>query len=68
MICRLGAVIVSMSWSAKDTRTRGPRVTEASAVLFDLDGTLIDRRQVYLACHRLAAAEVLGRPTTASSS
>jgi beta-phosphoglucomutase-like phosphatase (HAD superfamily) len=35
-------------------------VTEARAVLFDLDGTLIGRRQVYLACHRLAAAEVLG--------
>jgi phosphoglycolate phosphatase-like HAD superfamily hydrolase len=35
-------------------------VAEAGAALFDLDGTLIDLRQVYLACHRLAAAEVLG--------
>jgi phosphoglycolate phosphatase-like HAD superfamily hydrolase len=34
--------------------------TEVGAVLFDLDGTLVDLRQVYLTCHRLAAAEVLG--------
>ena len=38
----------------------GRRVAEARAALFDLDGTLIDLRQVYLECHRLAAAEVLG--------
>jgi pyrophosphatase PpaX len=38
----------------------GSTVAKAGAALFDLDGTLIDLRQVYLACHRLAAAEVLG--------
>jgi phosphoglycolate phosphatase-like HAD superfamily hydrolase len=36
------------------------RVARREAVLFDLDGTLIDLREVYLACHRLAAGEVLG--------